>query len=520
MEENTTPNDYEFNALSYSSASDIFGFDIFSEYTLENLHDLITDPMSNRDTLRKLCETIYNSNGVVTNVIDYMTSLPTLDHIIISYSDTPSTKKRGKKIASDFLKTIRHKEVVRDALRSAFIGGDYYGYCDFGDRPLNPKTSLNDFETKSIAEINEGIGKVSVITLPAKYCKIIGYKNSVPIVAMNLEYFRSEGSEPTDEKIRKYPKEIREALQKYIAGKSDPWLKLNTDNTIAIKYRSSRIEPFGRPLPLAALTNVLYQDEFVKTKRGILNDFRSRVYFETFPEGDKKGISSLNQKQQEAQHNAVRDALQQKGARNSVSFFSVAAGTKLDSVKTDGLDILDEKYESNLRNDIASDMGFAGALLSGAGENASYSSMEMNARLISSQVFQVIEMIVEELNKCLNANLIRSVSDSVEICYLPITYINRTEMSKMAREMYLEGRGSLLFWAATMGLKPEAFLSLAMEEKDLDLDNLLPVHPTSYTQTDNGSGESGRPSVENPTNTSTVQTRARNSNKQPKPSKA
>ena len=519
MEENTYK-DYEFNTYFSSYPVNLFGLNISELYDAETIKNLIKDPMSNRDVLRDLCETIYNSNGIVTNVIDYMVSLPTLDYVAIAYGETPSSKERAKKITATFLKTIRHKEVVRDIIRSVLVGGDYYGYCDFGDRPLNEIPALSDFAVRSIGEINaDTVSNASIITLPVKYCKIVGYKNSAPIIAFNLDYFRSEGNESADSKIRKYPKEIRDAFQQYTnkKGASGQWHKLRTENTIAIKYRASRLEPYGRPLPLAALANVLYQDEFVATKRGIMDEFRSRVYYETFPESDKKGISTLSEPQQKKQHEALRDAFQGKGAKKRINFISLAAGTKLDSVKMDGMEILDEKYENNLRNDIAGDMGFAGALLSGAGENASYSSMEMNARLISSQIFQLVEMIAEELNKCLNANLIRSAANAVEVYYLPITYINRKEMADMARQLYLEGRGSLFYWAAATGLKPDAFMAMVMEEKDLKLDEILPIHQTSYTQS--GNNEGGRPSVENPTSPSTIQTKARNSNEQPKPSK-
>lgn len=522
MKENTTSVGAEFNSFYSYGVSSIFGFDIFDEYNADDLKALIKDPMNNRDMLRALCEAIYNSNGVCTNVIDYMVSLATLDHIVIPYGEAETSKDRSKKLAETFLKTIRHKEIVRDIIRSVLVGGDYYGYCDFGDRPLNKIPSLSDFETRSIVDINsKSVGNASIITLPVQYCKIVGYKNNIPIVAMNLDYFGNEGNEPTDSKIRKYPIEIRDAYKKYVSNKtSGQWVKLNTDNTIAIKYRASRLEPYGRPLPLAALANVLYQEDFVKTKRTILSGFRNRVYYETFPEGDKKGCSALSDKQQKAQHEALKEAFQGTTLKkDSVSFISVAAGTKLDSIKMDGQEILDEKYEKSLRNDIAADMGFAGALLSGAGENASYSSMEMNARLISSQVFQIIEMISEEFNKCLNANLIRSASNSVEVYYLPITYINRKEMSEMAKDMYLQGHGSLLYWAATAGLKPDAFMALVLDEKANKLDEILPVHQTSFTKSKDDSG-AGRPQVDNPTNPSTVQTKARNTNKQPKPSKA
>ena len=56
------------------------------------------------------------------------------------------------------------------------------------------------------------------------------------------------------------------------------------------------------------------------------------------------------------QHNTVKQALTNKNNRGGISFMSLAAGTKLDTVDT-STDIFDEKNESNLSNDIACDLG-------------------------------------------------------------------------------------------------------------------------------------------------------------------
>jgi hypothetical protein len=207
-----------------------------------------------------------------------------------------------------------------------------------------------------------------------------------------------------------------------------------------------------------------------------------------------------------------------KNNRGGISFFSVAAGTKINSINADNTDIFDDKYESNLDDKVALDMGIAASLLNGTG-SGNYSSQENNLDLLSSQLFQWIEQIESELNKCISANIIQDSRNWVECKYLPITNVNKTKMVGYAKDLYLQGKGSLSLWASACGISPEVFFALLDQELEEDIENKYPVHQTSYTLSSNQSGdEGGRPIEEDSTNPSTLQTRANGSNNTPKPS--
>ena len=60
------------------------------------------------------------------------------------------------------------------------------------------------------------------------------------------------------------------------------------------------------------------------------------------PVGKEQGTSALSSKQQEAQHESVKQGVTQKNNRGGISFFSVAAGTKIDEIDTN-ISLLDEK---------------------------------------------------------------------------------------------------------------------------------------------------------------------------------
>lgn len=77
---------YEFNSyfctFPLTELDSIFGCNITSAFTPEEIKMIIKDPITNHSITRKLSMFVYNSEGVVTNAIDYMTSLPCLDRVV------------------------------------------------------------------------------------------------------------------------------------------------------------------------------------------------------------------------------------------------------------------------------------------------------------------------------------------------------------------------------------------------------------------------------------------------------
>ena len=353
----------------------------------------------------------------------------------------------------------------------------------------------------------------SIISLSPDYTKIIGIRNSNYQLAFDLSYFDNCEGEEADRKLRKYPKEIRD---KYYQGNHERWVVLDPTKTIVHKIRSSKEEPWGRPLALAAINDVLYGDYFTDTKRNVLDEINNRIIYQTFPEGKDKGTSALSQKQQQNQHEKVKGAVMNKNNRGGISFFSVAAGTKINSIDANNTDIFDDKYESNLCDKIAMDLGIAASLLNGSG-SGNYSSQVNNLELLSSEIFQWIEQIEAELNKCINANIIKDKRNSVECKYLPTTYVNQKTMVANAKDLYLQGKGSLSLWASAAGISPEVYFALLDQELEDNIENKYPVHQTSYTYSSKDN-KVGRPTDDDSSNYSTLQTKANNTNGTPAPS--
>lgn len=497
-------------------------FNILDYYDERQLRNMIAYPMENNQALRELSLILYSMNGSVTNSIDYMVSLPTLDKVVITHGNNKKKKNVNKELMLSILRKIKDKEIIRDALFRGMVEGISFHYFETATRPIDRKKFLNDFDVDSIVEINEANVNATIISLPADYTRIVGLKNSNYVIAFNLEYFNDGTGETAERKLKKYPKEIREAYRKWRDGLiTGNWYVLDSDKTIVHKIKSKRDEPWGRPLALAAVKDILYSDSFVETKRGVLDEINNKVIYQTFPRGQQQGTSALTKSQQQQQHDAVKSAITNKGNRSGISFFSVAADTKIASIDTSNIAIFDSKNEEGLNDKIALDLGLSASLLNGVG-SGTYSSQVLNLELITSQIMQWIAQIEAELNKCINKNIIKDKKNWVEVKYLPITHVNKKEMVSNCKELYTLGRGSLSLWASACGVSPDAFFALLDEEKENGIEKKYPPHQTSYTlsgrdRNSDDSNKGGRPMTDNPTD-NTVKSRNNNGNDLPSPS--
>lgn len=493
-----------------------FGLNIFDLYNPQELAELVKDPMANNEMLREISLILYGTNGVYTNTVDYMTAMPTLDKVVVTHGKNTNKKDKNKGLMESTLRTIKDKEIIRDALFRGMIEGVAFYYFETTSRPKSLQANLTDYEVESIIEINEAGINASIISLPAKYTKIVGIKNSSYVIAFNLDYFDMANGESYEKKLKKYPKEIRDAYTKKKRGQSTGnWVVLDNTKTIVHKIRSKREEKYGRPLVLAAIADILYGDYFTKTKRNVLDEINNRIIYQTFPEGKEKGLSALTSKQQEQQHNSVKNAVMNKNNRGGISFFSVAAGTKINSIESANTDIFDDKYESNLNDKIALDIGIASSLLNGS-SSGSYSAQENNLELVTAQIMQWVEQIAEELNKCISRNIIKDNSNWVECRYLPITHVNKSKMVGYAKDLYLQGKGSLSLWSSACGISPDVFFALLDQELEANIEDKYPVHKTSYVLSSKDTSH-GRPTTDNPTE-NTIKSRDGGKNSLPSPS--
>ena len=518
-----------FEVNSYG-VSWVFGDFIDTGHSREQINQYLKDPMFNNKELRELAWWAYRTNGSVTSAIDYIKTMHTLDKIIVCKNSTvggkqPESFKQNRKKLSAVLDSIKYKQIIRDAIfRNANDGVSFY-YFETTTILANNTKFLSDVDVYNIAEINEVGINAAVIPLPVDWCKIVGRKNSSYVIAFDLRYFRQFiNDKELERKLKTFPSEIRNGWHTFSKGDNEQncWLILDNSKTIVTKIKSAISDPWGIPMVIAALDDVLYAEYFIKTKRNILSNINNNIVYQTFPEGKEKGLSALTNAQQEDQHNTVKKAILNKSENSSgTSFFSLAAGTKVDQLTVD-ISLFDEKNESTVNDNVAGGLGIASSSLNG-NSKGNYATATLNLELVAGNIYSWIEEFINELNKCVNANIIKDKNCRVEAYILPTTYVNRDKIIQHMSDLYSKGKGSLIAWISSIGVDPDAYLSLLDYELEMDLENKYPVHKTSFTISSkdaipSDTDHSGAPKIDNPTNQSTIQTRSNNSNSNPKPS--
>jgi len=110
---------FESNSYwSYQGASSGKYSSLVSNISFDELKELIKNPMENNEEIRHLSREIYSTSGLYSNVVDYMTSLLTLDKIVISKS------KENKQRVESVLKKIKDKEFIRDIIKTYIKNGE------------------------------------------------------------------------------------------------------------------------------------------------------------------------------------------------------------------------------------------------------------------------------------------------------------------------------------------------------------------------------------------------------------
>ena len=511
---------YEFNSFFTSSDSFLFNSlyscGIYDYFGKEEIECVFRDPVFYHDVAIRLSNFVYTKNGIVSNSIDYMTALPCLDRIVISKSQksTPTVKK-NKELMKSTLETINDKKFLRNALFTEMVDGIAFFYFEIREkRTFDRNKYMTDYDVENIVEINDRGINVDIISLPWQYTKIVGKRNGRYVLAFNLRYFDDFTGDTKKRKLKKYPKEIVEGYEKkrkeLVTG---DWLVLDNDKTMCCKIKCKDSEPWGRSLVIAALSDVLYKDYFVDTKRNILDEINSKIIYETFPEGKDKGSCALTKTQQENQHNTVKRAVMNKNGRKGINFFSVAAGTKLDSLDVSN-DIFDSKYEPDLNSQISVDLGICASLI-GAMETGSYAAGTNNLEMINAQIYTWVYEWQKELNYVINKNIIKNDKSKVEVYYFPTSFVNRKSFFEMMQGLYNCG-GSLSFLVASTGIDVDAYFSVLDSEIEEGYFEKYIPHKTSYTLSkDDDTG--GRPKTDNPTD-NTLKNQTTNGNSLPSPS--
>lgn len=495
-----------FNSLFMSELSSV-------TYDLEQIKLFLKYPMTYNRQIRKLSRELYGLNGIYGNTIDYMTSIPSLNFITRCFKSGKANEKK-KQIFNDLLKKIHHKTTSRDIILNLLLDGVYVGMMR--DSKSDNVSPIDDLGNN--INLLEGLtleDNIMIQPLPIDYIKIEGFQNNEYVVAFDMQYFDSYVGNGLQREIRNFPKDFVQAYMNYKKDGNKRYYRLNQKKTIVLKFKSSILEPWGRPLCITAINDMIFSDQYKEGLRSNLSEVSSSIRWLKQPESDNKGKCSLNKEQQQNQYDNFKNAIFASSNNKAIGRTTTlvfAPGTevgKLD-VNTDLLkDTLTKENETNT----STGLGFAAAALNGAGENgASYSSLQVNIDLVMSQIYTIVEQISEQYTKVVNNILFNSIL--INMSYLRTSTMTQERDTKNAKDLYTLAGGSRIYWVACSGIDVEDYISLMDYELENKFDSKYLPHPTSFTLSGK---DAGRP-TNGSDNPNAEQTKTNGGNKMPKPS--
>lgn len=495
-------------------------------YSLNQVETIISSPQQYPMSAYKLGVWAYNTNGAIKSGINKMASMHYLSYVLHSPRGKSNTKSflKNKEKYNTVLKQIRYKKQIRDNTKKVCIGGTSYYYFEATPRKtLGVNKYMSDVDIQLIGEINSKNNTeydVNIYSLPNEYCQLVSRYNGVPVIAFNLEYFRDCYSEnEIKRQLLTMPKEISRAYNIWdkTGNNGRNWVVLDWRKTIYTAINNTLRDKWGVPLALTSLDEILYANYFIDTKRGVLSNINNNLIYQVFPmRNDGIGKSVLTEEQQIKQHEALKGAVSQKPNTQRASVLSLAAGTQINKLTID-TSLFDEKNEKSIKDDVAESFGFSPSALYGGSKSSgsNYATALLNLELVASDVYSIIEDYIEELNKCINFNVIKDIENCVSMYVLPITPSNRDKYFDKCKSLYADCGGAMTPLIASVGIEPDVYIDIMKYEREQNFDELFPPHQSMYTNS--GKNDIGRPSVENLENENTITSKNNNANNSPSP---
>ena len=518
----STSNEIELNSLSYNSYSFSTGRLDTDNIPMSDLKQYVKYPMIYNEILRTISEQAYGTQGIYSNICDYMIAIPTLANITTMRNKTPELKELKKKV-NLFLKLLNHDRTTRDILRNLYIYGTYIGIL------RNTFASNKNIDTGSITI--ESIDRIEGLSLDDNfmiqpldldYCKIIGFQNSISIAAFDMMYFDQFKYGGLVNEIKNFPKEFMKAYMTYKKDASKRWFTLDYRKTIALKFKAKEDEPYGRPLGLSAFADMKASSDYNDSQYQLISELASSIYYLILPSGEKTGSCSLNSTQQKEVIEAFKNAVKvnTSGENAKISTLSLAPGTEMGRLSKDSSLVKDSLSDENMKK-ISTSLGFASSALNAESSGgSSYANLAVNLDLVSSQVFQSVNEIAIEYTRVINELLGIKPKDYIDISYLPISWLNKDDMFEKVSQLYTLIGGSRRYLVACAGIDVNSYFSCLDEEIEDGYEEKYPVHLSAFNSNSGDVKEKGGAPLKKEKDLSVggKVTRNNNSNNQVKPS--
>lgn len=441
---------------------------LIGTYKREDLQKYIQAPEleANQKQLRKVSKFLYNASPQYNMLINYMSSILTLDFMIKPLSQNPKKlkKKDYENKYYQFVSIVEKMNIRHEFSRILDVVYRDGVYCGYVHR------DNNDFFFQS---------------LDPDYCKITYYDRGMYFISFNLTYFFV-----FPERLSMFPKEFRDAYDEIkgnIKRKSQYfWYQLSSENTICIKTDESNWH--FMPPYTGSFESALNINDFKQLDKAEAEIGNYKLLFQKIPLDTSNGEENrflLTNDFVQTFHNNI-----ESGLPNQVGLM------------TSPMDITDISFDKDSvdRNKVAeatsqywSDTGVSQLLFS---SNAKTTSASLVKAIMTDEAKAF--KILYQIERWLGIYLSKFNKDNLFKVEMPkITIFNRDDFIARAKESATYGFPVKRLINAAMGNDPSSmYMDAFLENEILGLtDKFIPMMSSHTTS---GSDKAGRPSSDKP----------------------
>ena len=422
---------------------------ISNNFTLEEVEEIIRS--GDIELIRLLSQSLYRTNSIYRNNIDFLASLPLYDTVVIPVSENEKGSKtqiiKAFENACTFVENLDVPNTFNHISKEWIKTGIFFGIL----RVMGEKVVIQD--------------------LPPEYCRS-RFKdfNNFNLLEFNIEYFNSI----RDEKMRAdalatFPQEIQEAWRLYQARKLvDKWILIpTTSGGICFAFMDD-----PTPLLLASIPNLFDLDDAVKREKKRDENELFKLLIQKMPI-DKNGELVFQLEEIGELHASVAEMLEDI---DTVDVLTTPGDAKLESLQdtssaTQSADRID-KYNKNTWNAL----GRSTLLFNAEGSSTLAFSIKKDESLMISYLNIYETWIKFQLNYRFAR---KGLSFDLEI--LPTTVFNRADL----QSSYFRGAQygySKMFAGVAMGIKQRDQISLMdFENEFLKMSEKMVPLQSTYT---------------------------------------
>lgn len=494
-------------ASFYDVVKNIFSgssnFDI--SISIDNLFKYLSKPITYRKELIKLSKYFYNRNGIVTDLYDTFKSLPILNYSVSWENMHQKTFEKKKKVVDGFINAIKPKKLARDTIFQVLEEGVcvWYNRDNKFIQFLEPEQYMIEYMVDGKWQVFYDLNYIYQYKMQWTTPELLEYIRSMPDEVTLDKYIRYEKSNDRNNRSLRY-------------------IPLDINKTQVIKFRGGRNDAYAPPYCIPALASIIHKDLLERTESVVADRIINQIIIQSvgnLPDSQGKPTMPANKELMDGLHENLKRVLQGKnnlGNKSSVAHLTVHDFVKIETLKVNMTDsIFPKEIYDRIDRDIFNKLGYSQSLSAGGGVHQTYGSATLNAEKVSSFIFNMIEQVEDAINDYIG-QLVSNSQFNPKIRFDRITYLNQDTEFNRAEALYLKGKGSLKDYVESSGRSFDHWLAqVRYENEKLKLDEILPVHNTSFTST--GDNKGGRPPSDGK-NENTDQSQSNAGNDIPSPS--